>query len=70
MVWQNSLAYQKKQAITISIESGLQNGTLALVVIGLIANAPWDMEIIPAVYSLIMLFTGGFMMAYFGRQKA
>lgn len=63
------LKLSRKQAITISIEAGIQNGTLALVVVALITNAPADTVIIPAIYSLVMFFTGGFMMAYFGRKS-
>ncbi len=62
---------KRERAITISIESGIQNGTLAILIIEtLIPNSTPDMLIVPAVYSLIMFFTGGFMMGYFGRKKA
>ena len=51
------------QATSISIESGIQNGTLALgVAIGLLGNTTF--AIAPAVYSLIMFFSGGFMIYY------
>jgi BASS family bile acid:Na+ symporter len=56
-----------KQSISITIESGVQNGTLALVVaINLLEQN--DMSIPPALYSLFMFFTGGFLMWFFGRR--
>ena len=59
--------FQLAQAITISIESGIQNGTLAIfVAVTLLGNT--QMSITPAIYSLIMFATGGFMMYYFGRK--
>ncbi|MDC1395065.1 bile acid:sodium symporter family protein [Bacteroidia bacterium] len=49
---------QSKQATTISLESGIQNGTLALAIAGtVLANTSYG--IAPAVYSIIMYFTGG-----------
>lgn len=54
---------ENRQATSISIESGVQNGTLALgVAIGLLGNTTF--AIAPAVYSLIMFFTAGFMIYY------
>jgi len=55
------------QSITISIESGIQNGTLAIFIALSILNNS-QMSITPAIYSLIMFATGGFMMFYFGRK--
>jgi BASS family bile acid:Na+ symporter len=56
-----------EQSISITIESGVQNGTLALVVaINLLQQN--DMSIPPALYSLLMFFTGGFLMWFFGRR--
>ncbi len=47
-----------KQTRTISIESGIQNGTLAITVaIALLGNAEY--AIAPAIYSLIMFVSGG-----------
>ncbi|MEO1416563.1 MAG: bile acid:sodium symporter family protein [Bacteroidota bacterium] len=57
-----------KQSITISIESGIQNGTLAIVIaVTVLANT--TLSIPAAVYSLLMFVSGGFMMFYFGRRK-
>lgn len=49
-----------RQRLTISIESGLQNGTLAIAVAAspLLLNSP-QMAIFPAIYSLIMFVTCG-----------
>jgi len=49
-----------RQRLTIAIESGLQNGTLAIAVAAspLLLNSP-QMAIFPAIYSLIMFVTCG-----------
>jgi bile acid:Na+ symporter, BASS family len=52
-----SLRLERKQAITIGVEVGIQNGTMALLVTGTILNNP-TMSIAPAIYSLIMFGTG------------
>ena len=57
-----------RQSITISIESGIQNGTLAIAVAMTVIGVG-EMAIPGAIYSLIMFFTGGFFMFYFGRRK-
>jgi len=52
------LKLDKKQATTISLESGIQNATMALAVAGtLLGNAAYG--IAPAVYGLLMYMTGG-----------
>jgi bile acid:Na+ symporter, BASS family len=48
----------RKQSISISIESGIQNGTLAITVAVVLLGSS-AFAIAPAVYSLIMFFTGG-----------
>jgi len=56
----------KSQRITISIEAGIQNGTLALAIaLGLLDSARIAMPAV--VYSLFMFFTGALMIALFGR---
>lgn len=47
----------RKQAITVGVEVGIQNGTLALAVTSTILKNP-TMSIPPAIYSLIMFATG------------
>lgn len=59
---------RKESAISISIESGIQNGTLAITIaIVLLQNA--TLAIAPAVYSLLMFITGGVMIYFFGRRN-
>ncbi len=57
-----------KQTITITIESGVQSAVLAMVIATTILKQP-NMAIPAAVYSLVMLFSGGFMMWYFGKRE-
>ena len=56
------------QSISIAIESGIQNGTLAIVIANSILQQN-DMSLPAAIYSLIMFLPGGLMMWYFGRRK-
>ena len=57
-----------KQAISISIESGIQNGTMAITIATvLLANSEYAFA--PAVYSLIMFGTAGVFIAWVLRQK-
>jgi BASS family bile acid:Na+ symporter len=56
------------QSITISLESGLQNGTLGIVIaISILQNA--GMSIPSLVYGLFMFASGGFIVWRFGRNK-
>lgn len=57
----------REQAISISIESGIQNGTLAISIATVLLARP-DFAIAPAIYSLIMFFTGG-LIVYFSLRK-
>jgi BASS family bile acid:Na+ symporter len=53
-----ALKLRENQAVTISLESGIQNGTMALAISGtLLGNVAFG--IAPAVYSLLMYITGG-----------
>jgi len=59
---------RNESAISIAIESGIQNGTLAITVaVVILENSSF--AIAPAVYSLLMFFTGGFII-YFGIKKS
>ena len=60
-----------KQASTISIESGIQNGTLAISIAmgATLLNNP-EIAIPPAVYSIIMFVTGGVAVFIFGKKNA
>ena len=53
-----------KQALSISIESGIQNGTLAISIAVILLHST-AFSIAPAIYSLLMFFTGG-IIVYFG----
>ena len=53
---------------SIAIETGIQNGTLALgITLGLLDSARIAMPSV--VYCLFMFLTGGFMIARFGRRQ-
>ncbi len=56
-----------KSAISISIESGIQNGTLAISIAVVLLNNT-EFAIAPAVYGLLMFFTGGAVI-YWGNKK-
>lgn len=59
-----------RQASTISIESGIQNGTLAIAIAAgaTLLNNP-QMAIPPAVYSILMFFTGGLFAWFFAKRN-
>lgn len=57
----------KKAARSIAIESGIQNGTLAITIaVVLLHNSAF--AIVPAVYSLLMFLTGGIVIYWFNRE--
>lgn len=56
------------QSISIMIENGIQNGTLAIVIATTVLSKP-EMSIPAAVYSLAMFLTGGIIMWVFGRRE-
>lgn len=56
------LRLNKKESLTISIESGIQNGTMALTIATVILGNT-QYAIAPAIYSLIMFLTGGVVIA-------
>ena len=56
------------QSISISIESGIQNSTLAIVIANSILHQN-DLSLPAAIYGLLMFLPGGLMMWYFGRRK-
>ena len=57
----------QKQAITIAIESGIQNGTLAIVIASTVL-ADFTLSIPAGIYGLIMFISSGFIMYYFGKK--
>ncbi len=62
------LQLKAPQAIAISIETGIQNGTLAIVIATSILKQCY-LAVLPAVYSLIMFMTGAVVIYYFGVYK-
>jgi len=56
------------QSISIAIESGIQNSTLAIVIATSILKQG-DLSLPAAIYGLIMFLPGGFMMWYFGSRN-
>jgi bile acid:Na+ symporter, BASS family len=62
------LGLPTRQRLTISIESGIQNGTLALAIaLGILDSA--RLAVPAVVYSLFMFATGGLMILTFGRRR-
>lgn len=57
----------QKQAVTIAIESGIQNGTLAITIATLILKMP-EYTIVPLTYSLLMFFSAGMFIAFRKRK--
>lgn len=57
-----------KSAISITIESGIQNGTLAFVIATTILNNI-EMAIPTAAYSIWMFISGGFLMWFLGKRR-
>lgn len=55
------------QSITIAIESGIQNGTLAIVIASSILFMP-ELSLAAAIYSIAMFLSGGVLMWWFGRR--
>lgn len=56
-----------KQALSISIEAGIQNGTLAISIAVILLHST-AFSIAPAIYSLLMFFTGG-LVVYIGLAR-
>lgn len=57
-----------KDAISITVESGIQNGTLAIVIATTVLNN-LDMAIPIVAYSIWMFVTGSILMWYFGKRN-
>lgn len=60
-----------RQASTVSIEGGIQNGTLAIAIAASasLLNNP-DIAIPPAVYSILMFITGFIIVGIYGKQNS
>lgn len=59
----------KVDSISITIESGIQNGTLAIVIAASVLNNA-EMAIPGGIYAIWMYVSGGALMWHFGRKKA
>lgn len=59
------LSLELRQALTIAIESGIQNGTLAIVIATSILKLG-DAAVPGGIYSLVMFISGAALMTYFG----
>ena len=62
------LKLNRGQSISISIESGIQNGTMAIMIATILLSNT-EYAIAPAIYSLIMFGTGGVVIALANRNK-
>ncbi len=62
------LKLNQKQAITIAIESGIQNGTLAIVIASTVL-ANFTLSIPAGIYSMVMFISAGVIMYYSGMKK-
>lgn len=58
----------KQNAISVTIESGIQNGILALVITASVLNNP-EMGIPIGGYYMWMFITGGILMWHFGKKN-
>lgn len=62
------LKLDQKQAITIAIESGIQNGTLAIVIASTVL-ANFTLSIPAGIYSMVMFISAGVIMYFSARRK-
>ncbi|HIE72782.1 MAG TPA: hypothetical protein EYQ06_00645 [Flavobacteriales bacterium] len=56
-----------KQRISISLECGIQNASLALAVIGMALTQYKEIALVPATYGILMFVLGGVFAAYYSR---
>lgn len=63
-----SLRFSLKQSIAISVETGIQNCALAVVIASTILQQA-DIALVPAIYSLPMFASGGWLMYHFGNRE-
>jgi len=64
------LKLQLKQRVSISIECGIQNASLALAIIGMALSEYKELAVVPATYGILMFGIGGFVAAYFSKLVA
>jgi len=56
-----------KQRVSISIECGIQNASLALAVVGMALTQYEELALVPATYGVLMFGIGGLFAGYFAR---
>lgn len=61
------LGLDLRQSITIAIESGIQNGTLAIVIASTVL-ANFALSIPAGIYSMVMFISAGVIMYFFGKR--
>ena len=57
-----------KQQVSISIECGIQNGSLALAIVGMALTQYKELALVPATYGVLMFGIGGLFAGYFARM--
>lgn len=63
------LDLNRAQGISITLEVGLQNSSLAMVMaLGLLGN--YEMSLTPAIYTLVMFSSAGVLAYWVGRSRA
>ena len=56
-----------KQQVSISIECGIQNGSLALAIVGMALTQYKELALVPATYGVLMFVIAGFFAAYYAQ---
>ena len=56
-----------KQQVSISIECGIQNGSLALAIVGMALTQYKELALVPATYGVLMFAIGGIFAGYYAR---
>jgi len=62
------LALNLKQQVSISIECGIQNGSLALAIVGMALTQYKELALVPATYGVLMFAIGGLFAGYYSRM--
>lgn len=56
-----------RQQVSISIECGIQNGSLALAIVGMALSQYKELALVPATYGVLMFGIGGLFAVYYSR---
>ena len=62
------LKLKLKQQVSISIECGIQNGSLALAIVGMALTQYKQLALVPATYGVLMFAIGGLFAGYYARM--